>query len=100
MNRIFEVNIAASAAKTIYISAQTAEEAAHMAEVLYNEGIVRPEDDVRIGVAAVSTDNEQCTDYYEGLIKEAESEEKVCGTLEECKNCKMYEILRSIYPQE
>lgn len=100
MNRIFEVNIAASAAKTIYVSAQTAKEAAHMAEMLYHNGIVRPEDDMLVGVAAVSTDNEHFTDYYEGLITDEESEEKVCGTLEECKNCKMYEILRSICPQE
>ncbi len=100
MSRIFEVNIAASAAKTIYVSAQTAKEAAHMAEVLYHNGIVRPENDMLVGVAAVSTDNEHCTDYYEGLIRDSESKEKVCGTLEACENCKIYEILRSIFPQE
>lgn len=100
MNRIFEVNIAASAAKTIYVSAQTAQEAAHIAEALYHEGIIRPEDDMLMGVAAVSIDNEYCTDYYEGLIKDAESEENVCGTLDECKSCKMYGILRSTFPQE
>lgn len=100
MNRIFEVNIAASAVKTIYVSAQTAKEAAHMAEVLYHNGTVRPEDDMLVGVAAVSTDNAHGTDYYEGLIKDVESEEKVCGTLDECKSCKLYEALRSIFPQE
>ena len=100
MNRIFEVNIAASAAKTIYVSAQTAKEAANMAEVLYHNGIVRPEDDMLVGVAAASTDNENGTDYYEGLIKDVESEEPVCGTLDECKSCKLYEALRSIFPQK
>lgn len=41
MDRIFEVNTVATTAKTIYVSVQTAKEAAHMAEVLYHNRIVR-----------------------------------------------------------
>lgn len=96
MEGIYEVNIVVSAIKTLCISAENAEEAAYTAEILYKSGVV--DCCLNVGVEAVSVDNENFKDYYEGrIIKEESNPNDVNGTLKECKNCELYSIYSSIF---
>lgn len=75
MEGIYEVNIVVSAMKTLCISAENAEEAAHAAEILYKSGGV--DCCLNVGVEAVSVGNENCKDYYEDAL----SKKKVIRTM-------------------
>lgn len=88
MNRIFEVNLMRTAAKTVYVSAETAEDAGNIAETLYANGAIDLESDTGIHIEAVSAENEE---YDSRVIDEA-------NNLKSCKDCELYYVFNGICP--
>lgn len=96
MNKIYEVNLSELAARTVYIGAECAEDAVEIAKTLFKCGAISLVNGSNVCIEAVSTDHD---DYWEDRIKK-ENENTVFGTDARCKNCELYALLSTIFPQE
>lgn len=92
MNQLYEVNAIAYSMKTFYVSAEIAEDAGRIAEVLCNNHVINLNEDmtVRVEVASVSGN-----EYYEGYIKDNDDCKGIPNE-EMCKNCILHSIYNSI----
>lgn len=88
MNRIFEVNLMRMASKTVYIGAETAEDAGNIAETLYESGVIDLEPENGIHIEAVSSGNEE---HYPEVIEGENGAES-------CKGCELYYIFNGSCP--
>ena len=92
MNQLYEVNIMACSMKTFYVSAETAEDAGKIAEVLYNNDIIKLNEDVTVRVETASVSGNE---YYEGYIKNNDDCKGIPNE-EMCKNCILHSIYNSV----
>lgn len=92
MNQLYEVNIMAHVMKTFYVSAETAEKAGKIAEVLYNNEMIDINKEMEVNVEAVSLNGDE---YYDGCIEENYPHTDVSSD-DYCKDCVLYRIYNSI----
>lgn len=92
MNQLYEVNIMACSMKTFYVSAETAEDAGKIAEVLCNSGVVNIKKDMDVRVEAASVNS---SDYYEGHIKET-GLSPIVPVNDKCKDFILFGVYNSI----
>ena len=92
MNQLYEVNVIAYSMKTFCVSAATAEDAGKIAEVLYNNDIIKLNKDMTV---RVETESVSGNEYYEGYIKD-NSDCKGIPNEEMCKNCILHSIYNSV----
>ncbi|MFQ7292404.1 MAG: hypothetical protein ACLRQ0_09245 [Monoglobales bacterium] len=92
MNQIYEVNVMAHVMKPFYVSAETAEKAGKIAEVLYNNGMIDINKEMEVNVEAVSLNGDE---YYDGRIDKNNQHTDVSSD-DCCKDCTLYRIYNSI----
>ncbi len=92
MNQLYEVNVIAYSMKTFHVSAETAEDAGKIAEVLYNNDIIKLNEDVTVRVETASVSGNE---YYEGYIKNNDDCKGIPNE-EMCKNCILHSIYNSV----
>ena len=92
MNQIYEVNVMAYAMKTFYVSAETAEDAGKIAEVMCNSGAINIKKDMDIRIEASSVNSNE---YYENHTKEECSGADI-PINDKCKDCILFGIYNSI----
>lgn len=92
MNQFYEVNVMAHVMKTFYVSAETAEKAGKIAEVMYNNGMIDINKEMEVNVESVSLNGNK---YYDGRIEENCPHTDVSAD-DYCKDCALYRIYNSI----
>lgn len=97
MKRIYEVNIMAHAARTLHISADTADEAAKLAETMYkNSNAIDLDNEMVVSIEAVSLSDDDYCDRRVIVDPEDGTSSTIPDTHGMCNDCVLYAIFNSI----